>query len=280
MSRCPVTSRVTCQANLSRTTCLSCPVPGVMSRMSFQGFYNIVVSSRLPCSSCPILVGMRLSFLVCLGCRCLVLAVSCPSCSTLAVLSQHSCPRVSSLSCLAVMSWPSYSLYPVQDDIRLTCQVDLSGLTCPGCPIPDVLSQMSNPDCSVTVVLFLVVLLMLLCLTVPSSLSCYGSTIPAVFSDCSARLSCPAVLSQPSCPSCLASPVQTDLPGRPFQTHLFRLSCPSCHTPDVMSYLVVIHQMSCPECTLICPASWAVCSVRTTLSKLSCSGFPFLSFLS
>jgi hypothetical protein len=163
-------------------------------------------------------------------------------------------------------------------------------MSCPGCPVPDVLSRMSCPRCSVR----------LSCPGCPvpailSRLSCPGYLVPAILS----RLSCPGYpvrLSCPSCPipavlsrlSCPSSPVAVaavlscchdltalstlDLSGRLVWTDLSRLFYPSFSVPDVQSRLVLSY---CPPWSS-CPSS----PILVVLSSLSCSGRPVLSVLS
>jgi hypothetical protein len=107
---CPVLSRLTCQARLSRLTILGSLVPGVLS--------------GLFCPSChvpDVLLSVFLPQLSHLGC---------------------SVPAV-----LAVMIWPSCSLFPVLTvQSCLSSPAVLSRLSGPGCPVPAVLSQLSCPS--------------------------------------------------------------------------------------------------------------------------------------
>ncbi len=128
----------------------------------------------------------------------------------------------------AKTSWPSRPLRPVQS----TCQADLSGLTCLGCPDPVFRNQRSCPLMSFPIK---AVLPLLSCPTVLSWLTCPSSLIPAALP----RQPCPqlswrcchilAVLSSLSCPGL---PVQAALSGQPVISP-GQLSCLSCSVLDV-----------------------------------------------
>jgi hypothetical protein len=94
-------------------------------------------------------------------------------------------------------------LYPVQADLsRLTCEVVVYWLSCPGCPVPAVLSRLSCPCCPSSPVL-----------TVLTSVSCADYRLLSVL----------AVLSRLSCPDC------------PVPTVLSRLFYSGCPAPAVLS---------------------------------------------
>ncbi len=214
------------------------------------------------------------------------------SCPVSAALSQQPCPQVSWLRCpvLTVMFWPYCPLCPVQAHLlKLTCQTDLSRLTCGrqsclGFPITAVLFRLSCPGRPVLYVL--------------SRLSCRGWILETDLSsqpfwaDLS-RLSCPSghvsdVLSRLSCqgcpsrlydPNCPCShgrpvlpscPVRAELSWRLVQTDLPRLS------PPIVTQ-VVMPQMFYPNCTVMAILSWLYyhgCTVR-----LSCPRCPVLAVI-
>jgi hypothetical protein len=164
MSGCPfyvptTLSRIICQIDLSKLSCLKSPV--CTSRMYCYGCPATIVLSWLSCPSCPVLTCpstlAKTAVLSLLSCSdCLVIQY-CPGCLVFAVLSLLSC----SGHCVSVLTrlvWPVARLtrpsYPVPNILpRLSCPgcapVVLSLLTCPGCPVPVNLSWMSYLSCSV-----------------------------------------------------------------------------------------------------------------------------------
>jgi hypothetical protein len=152
---------------LSKFSCPGCPILAVLSLLSCSGHTLFSVLSRLTWTGCPVQLNCLywpapaiLSWLSCPTCPIMAFLsrLSCLSCPVPAVLSCHVHPGLSSLSCncvtiavptvlfsccfLVVLSW-------------LSCPAVLSWLSCPwlsfpGCPVPDVLSQMSWPRCPVS----------------------------------------------------------------------------------------------------------------------------------
>jgi hypothetical protein len=107
-------------------------------------------------------------------------------------------------------------------------------LSCPGCPVPVVLSQLSCPGCPVPV-------------------SCPGCPVPGVLY----RVSCtgcpvPGVLSRVLCPECPVSGV------------LSRVSCPRCPVPGVLSIPVVLAFLSWLSCSC-CLSGYHRLSNKTAL---------------
>ncbi len=91
--------------------------------------------------------------------------LSCPGCSVLAIASQPSCPSCSAPAALPQQSCPllSWRCYPglacplcsAQAHLsRISCKADLSTLTSPKCPVSMVLSHMPYQGCSAMVVPF------------------------------------------------------------------------------------------------------------------------------
>ncbi len=130
--------------------------------------------------------------------------------------------------------------------------------TCPGCPVPVVLSQLSCPRCRV-----------------PAVLKCPGCSVPVFLSQLSclccyvltvlSTLSFPTVVSKLSC---LGSPVPALLP---------QLSCPVCPLlavlPQAFQYQLIC--LSFPVLTVShfpVPAVmfWPSCHIPADLSRFSC----------
>ncbi len=182
-------------------TCWDCSVPNVLSRMSCPSCLVWVVLSKMLCPGCPLSTGTVvpswLPYLSWMSCTRYFL-------STAAVVPS----RLSCLSCpvLAAIFWPFClcflsSLYYSVSLSYFPVPVLLSTLSyfgcpvpafCPGCPLQDVLyqlsclavlSQLSHPDCPV-----------------PAALS----QLPS-FSSCSAQT--PLVLSFMMLLSCPGSPI-------------------------------------------------------------------------
>jgi hypothetical protein len=112
---------------LSSPTCLCYPVPVVRSQMS--------------CPRCPVLIRL-----------------SCPGCPVLAVLLFQLPCRGHFGHCspdTTVISWQScYVSLPFPGSpVQAACLADLLRLSCPGCPVPAVLSEWSFPSCPPRVVL-------------------------------------------------------------------------------------------------------------------------------
>jgi hypothetical protein len=113
----------------------------------------------------------------------------------------------------------------------------VSLLSCPSCPVPDVLSKTSCPDSSVlsgcpVLAVFLF------------QLPCQATLATALLTP----LSCPgcpviSVISRLTCPGCLSGwPVETvqsrmSFLGCPVLAVLSKWSCPRCHVPNVLSLL-------------------------------------------
>jgi hypothetical protein len=164
---------------MSKLSCSSCLAnenlsTALLTSLSLPGSPVISVLSRLTClghlSDQPVE-----TLLLRLSCPDCPARLSCPGCPVPAVLSGWSCPRCPlsrsfCFSCpvLAVMFWPfslcflSWPYYPV-------CLLRLS---CPGCPVPKILSRLSCLSCPIPAFL--------------SQLSCSGCPVPAVLF----RLSC------------------------------------------------------------------------------------------
>ncbi len=141
------------------------------------------------------------------------------------------------------MFWPVLSdlsrLASQDSPLRRPVQIDLSCLSCPSGPVPDVLSGMSCYGCP-----FLVVL---------SLLSCSGR--PVLY-----RLSW---LYYPDGPAVLSR--------RPVMAVLPRLTCPSCAAPALLS---PINGPRCPVLAVISLTSCPLCPVQAAchadLSRLAC----------
>ncbi len=170
----------------------------------------------------------------------------------------------------------SYPCFPILGDLyNITysgCPVldILSEVSCPmscdGCPLLGVLSwvssswfpvRVSSPRCPLPCVLFPEVLSTCPVWGVLSKESCPGCLVSGV-------------LSRVSCPGC---PVPDVRPGCPVPGVLSQVSCPRCPVPGVLS------QVSCPRCLVLAFLSWMPwpgCRVLAVLSWLSCQGCPVL----
>ncbi len=246
LSRLPIGRLV--QSNLSLLSGPSCPVPDALSKCS--------ILTRLSCSRGPVL-AVLLFQLPCPGHigHCSPDTMSCPGSPVISVITR--------LTCLAA------------------CRANLSRLSCPDCPVLDVLSQLACPSGPVPDVLFQlalwsiqVTLSYLDVLSKISSLKCRGCSIPVVLSS----LSCPCchilavlpllailtVLSRPSFwLSCPSFSVWLSCPGCLVPAVLSRLSCPGGLVPAVLSKLFCPAALSQP--------SHPGCSVPAALSQQSCS---------
>ncbi len=186
-------SRMTCQADLSSLTCLGCSVWVVLCHLPVS-CPSVAILAFLSCPSCPVPAGLFSNL-------------------------DHSypCPVVPP-SCHVLVG----TLCPVQAHLlSLTCQVNLSRLTCLSCLVP-----VSCPNSTVTVI--------------PSWFSCLSCPILSImfWPSCPlfpiltglSRLYSTAVLSQPSCPGypALAVVPLLSCPSCPAPA-LFLLSCPCCH---------------------------------------------------
>jgi hypothetical protein len=170
---CPV--QVTNRTGLSSPIYPDYPVPVVHSQM-FCPRFPVLTCLSSPDPSVP----SRLS---------------CPDCPVLAVLLQLPCPG-NLVHCSPDATATSWHLCPFQAHLsKLTCQADLSRLSCPQMSylyrhvVPSRLSCLSCP--------ILAVMFWVFCL-------CPAFTIPSIFSGFLSQLSCPgftllAVLSRLSC---------------------------------------------------------------------------------
>ncbi len=225
--------------------------------------------------------------------------MSCPGCPVLTHLSCPGCIVPAAwpgylVHCspdATVMSWQSCHLFPSQADLsRLTCWADLLKLSCPGFPVPVVLSKWSCPRCprSTSIVVsstfpILALLSMLSCFGHSASVAYPGCTIPTVSSDFSVPLLLSdipalAVLSWLSFPWCPAPAVL--LPAV-----LSQLSCSSCPVPTVLSQLssssstaqiplstVLLTLLSCLDNVLSSP----LCPVQVHPILDNLSGWPVM----
>jgi hypothetical protein len=115
----------------SRLVCPSCPVSLVLSQLPYPECPATVVPSLFPCPTCPVLSDLsRLSCPPILFTYHVPLVLSQLSCS-IALVHSSLVPSVRSL-----LSYPGVpSLCPFLPDLsRLTCQANLSRLTCLGYP--------------------------------------------------------------------------------------------------------------------------------------------------
>jgi hypothetical protein len=250
-----ILSRVTCQVDLFS---LSCPV-----------------LFKLSCTSCLVLSVMS-------G----LLSRDCP---VRAILSQLPCPAILSTALLtpspvvSVMSW-SVPFCSVQAHLSmLTCQADLSRLTCPCCPVQVVLSQMSYSNCPTMVIPSCFVLPSCPALAVQPLLSCSGHPVLCFLSWPHSRdyllwMSSPGCPSFPVLHSCTSCPVHAVMFWPP--CHLF----PSCLShPDYFSGSPVQIFLSCPSVWSLPPPlsllSCLFCHVVAVPSYLLSPGCPFLGVL-
>ncbi len=205
----PLLADLSCQqvqADLSQLSCRGCPVPDVLFRLCCHGCPATVFYVLVSCPRCCVLD--ILLFLSChdylfmanvLSCpRTLVLSSPAPAIllavmfrlSFLSVKYPLSCPGCPVINVMSLLSCSGRSVLSV-----------LSKMTCPGCIVPAVLSRLSDPGCPV--------------LAVPSGLSCAGCPVPGVLSCLSCNensllfvlsgylswLACQVDLSLQSCPS-------------------------------------------------------------------------------
>jgi hypothetical protein len=242
LSLCPVLavmSRVTCQADESRLTCLCGPVADVLSRLPCHGCPAKLSHLSCPCPSCTepyshVLVISSLdsprcimpTVLSCFYVLAILSRLYCPGCCVLAVLSRLYCPGCSVLAVLSQLSCPSTLHIPSS---RLATALSL--LSCPCRPVQSVLSgrpvytdssRYHAPVCSVADVLS-----RLSFFAVLSSLS--HPSFPVL-----------AVVSRHSCPPCLVPTLLFQLSSAPALlslAFLFPLFCPYRRVLAIMSTL-------------------------------------------
>ncbi len=171
-----------------------------------------------PC--CPVL-----SVLSHPSCLPILSCLSCPSCSASLLLSTAHVSPLSGPCCRVLASCP---LCPVLSDMSwLTCQANLSRLTCLGypaqhhkrCHVPDVMPQLYCQGCPATVVPS-----QLSCPSFPFLLLCSGHPVLSFLSCLYHPNILPAVLSQLSCPSIL---VPSSYPCCPVFVVMLSLPCPT-----------------------------------------------------
>jgi hypothetical protein len=206
----------------------------------------------------------------------------CPSCLVLADIFWSSCPLFPVLNMLAILTVHSSILSRLSCPSRHLPAV-LPRLYCHGCHAMAVPYRLSCPICAVVVVMFwssysLFLLLYCTITTVlsrfPSRHSCPGFPIPVFLNQLPAPATLSRALRAPLCClcchvlavlsslSCPGSSVQAELSGRPVQTGLSRLSCPSGPISTVLP------QVSHP--------GYPVLAVLAVMSWLSCTLFPAL----
>ncbi len=198
-------------ALLSRMPCPSGHILAVLSSLSVQSdMFRLTFQanlSRLTCPSCPVLTILPW--------------LSCPGCPATVILSWLSC---SGCSVLTAKFWPSSPLSDrgwcdPADQSGQPVQTELSLLSWPSCPVPDVLSRLPCHGCS-----FKVVLSKLPCPSCPV-LSCSGRPVILFRNSCLAIIAVPTVL------SCC-----------PVLTVLSLMPCLTCSVPAVMGcpYMAVL----------------------------------------
>jgi hypothetical protein len=216
-------SRVTCQADESRLTCLCGPVPDVLSRLPCHGCPAKLSRPGCPYPSCTepyshVLVISSLAtpryitptVLSGFSVLAILSRLYCPGCCVLAVLSRLYCPGCSVLAVLPQLSCPS-TLFPALATV-------LSLLSCPYRPVQSVLS--GRPVYTDSSRFF----------SVPSQFSCPCCRVPAILSP----LSCP------NCPISAQFGSSTLVPSFPVPAVLSLPSRPDHHVHSVLSKLTCL----------------------------------------
>ncbi len=227
---CPlcVQSRVTFQADLSRSICHSCPV------LIFQSYMSCPIGMAI-LYGCWVSVGLsKLSYKAAMFCH-PALFLSWSYIPDLRWLSSPGFPVPAVLAILSSLSFPGW---PVNADLSgRPVQTDLSRLPSPSCLVPDVLFVLLHSD-------------------VPSC-PCWSSSgrpvLAVVGSDCRVLVFLP----QLSCPGCPCP--DCTVPGV-----LSPLFCPCCH---VMSSVLCnrLYCRGCPATVVSYWWSWPSCPVLAVM---------------
>jgi hypothetical protein len=246
--------------DLKNLTSPSCCVPTMLPRLSRPGCPVTVVLSYGPVpAGHP--VPLVLSMLTCPGLYSMSgqpVRLTCP-----AILCVYGCPAIVVLSRLSCIS--RLVLAALKSPFCHGCPamvVFSSQLSCPGCPVPTVLSCCLVPS----VLLSCPGYMSDLVLAVMSLKSSSARHFLSVRSGILHRLTCP------SCPVPITLPWQSSL-GYPATVVLSWLFHPGCSIP------VVLSRLSCPGYPVLAVLSLFLSRffVPAVLSLLSCSGRPLHS---
>ncbi len=179
----------------------------------------------------------------------------------MSILSQLSCPSSPDLPIMFCSCCPP--CHVKVDLSRLICQVDLSTLTCPRCPVLDVHSWLSCHGCPSAFVLCWLSCPSCPCpvIAILSWLSCHSCPVLAdLFQQSCPVFSNRLVVSSQPWRSCHRWPVATVLPSWPVPSVLSELLSPSFLICDVLSI------QSCFDC----PVHLSGPSCLTLDASLSC----------
>ncbi len=192
--------------------------------------------------------------------------LSCPNYSAPAVLSCHTCPFFLVPTVLSELSCPCRHVVAIL--FSLSTQVDLSELSCLGCPFMAGLPMLSSVGCPVL-----------------AGLSCHVLAVLRLFPamavllwlfcpNCLLQLSCPAVLCLLPVPALLSSSSPVSVRSR--------LSCPDCSVMAVLSR--ISSHFSCFNCPVLSCSGrpvilswqWLSCHYYCPYCplQLSCPGYP------